>query len=71
MFLPALKSRIGDLPSDNDIYVGKLIMYCLRVNWENWKLAGKEVVRMMNKLKYDTLQTGSMFLIILQAMIYL
>lgn len=60
MFLPALKSRIGDLPSDNDIYVGK-IDYVLPAGKLGKLEAGWKgsVVRMENKLKYDTLQNGA------------
>lgn len=60
MFLPALKSRIGDLPSDNDIYVGK-IDYVLPAGKLGKLEAGWKgsVVRMVNNLKYDTLQNGA------------
>ncbi|AMQ01038.1 TonB-dependent receptor [Pedobacter cryoconitis] len=60
LFLPALKSRIGDLPSDNDIYVGK-IDYVLPAGKLGKLEAGWKgsVVRMVNNLKYDTLQNGT------------
>lgn len=59
MFLPELKSRIGDLPSDNDIYVGK-IDYVLPAGKLGKLEAGWKgsFVRMVNNLKYDTLQNG-------------
>jgi len=57
--LPAKKSRIGDLPSDNDIYVAK-IDYTLPVENLGKLEAGWKgsMVRMVNNLKYDTLQNG-------------
>lgn len=58
--LPAGKSRIGDLPSDNDIYVAKIdyawpagSLGKLEAGWKG------SFVRMINNLKYDTLQNGT------------
>ena len=58
--LPVGKSRIGDLPSDNDIYVAK-IDYALPAGRLGKLEAGWKgsFVRMINNLKYDTLQNGT------------